>query len=169
MQADEYFILSEWYYLAILNLLRTKNFKSTPEHIAERLGISKNLITQAIDRLTRTGLMKIEDGKYIRTKTALESSDGIPNLALRKSHYQTLDLARQALEHHPFESYDTTWLTFAFDPKDIEEARQKIRDFQDEFADQFSISKEATEVYRLAMQFFSLTKPQPEKKKTKNN
>jgi transcriptional regulator with XRE-family HTH domain len=51
LQADQYFVLSEWYYLAILSLVKTKDFKSTSEHVSNRLGISKAIATQALDRL----------------------------------------------------------------------------------------------------------------------
>ena len=159
LKADEYFILSEWHYLAILSLIRTRDFKSTAEHVSERLGISLTLAKQAIERLERTRLIRFEKGKILRTSVAISTTDGTPDAAIKKSHYQSLDRARLSLDEHPLEARDMTWLTFAFAPKDMEAAKQKIREFQDEFADQFSTSKEATEVYRLAMQLFSLTEP----------
>ena len=163
LQADHYFILSEWYYFAILNLIRTQNFKPTATHIAERLGISTSLAQQAIDRLLRANLIRMENKKMVRTSPAINTTDDVLNLALRKSHYQNLDRIRVALEQHPFESFDVTSLTFAFAPADLLQAKAKIREFQDEFADQFSTQKNATEVYRLAMQLFSLTVPQRSK------
>ncbi len=146
-------------------MIRTKDFKPTAIYISERLGISITLAKQSLERLLRVNLIRFENKKLVRTNIALSTTDGIPNLALRKSHYQTLERTRIALDEHPFESFDVTWLTFAFEPKDMEAAKQKIRDFQDEFADQFSTSKNATEVYRLSMQLFSLTKPTPRKSK----
>ena len=157
LNADQYFILSEWYYLGILNLIRTKNFISSPQHISERLGISLTLARQAVGRLERAGLLKITNGKMMRTRAALATSDGIQNSALRKSHYQSLELARNALDCHAFESFDTTWLTFAFDPKRMPEAKASIRKYQDEFAEQFSTSPDATQVYRFSTQLFNLT------------
>jgi len=164
LKADQYFVLSEWHYLGILNLIRTKDFISTAQHISERLGISPSIAKQAMDRLERIGLIQFKNGKMIRTQVALKTSDGVQNSALRKSHYQTLDRARLALDEHPYDSHDFTWLTFAFAPNQIEEARQKIRDFENEFANQFSTSKEAKEVYKLAVQLFSVTKPKPNSK-----
>lgn len=159
LEADQYFILSEWYYLAILSLIRTRDFKSTPAHISSRLGISPALAKQAIERLLRVDLIRHEGKKLVRTKSALQTSDGKPNLALRKSHYEGLERARIALDEHPYESFDFTSLTFAFSPHDLAEAKKKIREYQDDFADRFSKNKNTTEVYRLAVQLFSLTKP----------
>jgi uncharacterized protein (TIGR02147 family) len=163
LQADHYFILSEWYYFAILSLVKTADFKSTALHVSERLGISKALAKQAIDRLIRANLLKFENKKLVRTSTAIQSTDGIPNLAIRKSHYQNLERARIALDEHPFGTFDASWLTFAFSPSDFAAAKTKIREFQDEFAEQFSTQKNASEVYRLAMQLFSLTVPRRSK------
>lgn len=162
LQADQHFVLSEWYYLAILNLVRTKNFQSTPEHISRRLGISTNLTQQAIERLERLGLLKYEKEKLVRCKVALNTTDEVSSAAVRKSHSIGLDLARKSLDEHELHTRDFTWLTFAFDPRQMEAAKQKIREFQDEFSELFSTSKEATEVYRMALQLFSLT--QGEKK-----
>ena len=89
----------------------------------------------------------------------------IPNGAVRKSHSINLDLAQKALDEQELTSRDFTWLTFAFDPSEMEAAKQKIREFQDEFSEQFSTSKQSTEVYRLAIQLFSLTKKQTKPKK----
>lgn len=95
----------------------------------------------------------------VRTNAAIKTTDGTPNHALRKSHYDTLERVRIALDEHPFGTFDATWLTFAFSPIDMKAAQKKIREFQDEFAEQFSTHRSATEVYRLAVQLFSLTKP----------
>ena len=166
LKADQYVVLSEWYYLAILNLIRTKDFVPTSAHISKRLGISLTQATQAISRLERVKLIRIEKGKMVRVHAALQTTDGTPDAAIRKSHYQSLERARVALDEHPFGTFDLTWLTFAFAPKDLEAAKRKIREFQDAFADQFSTSKDASEVYRLSMQLFSLTLPTtPEKDK----
>lgn len=167
LKADQYFILSEWYYLAILNLIRTQDFKSEPAHIGKRLGIDRQLVKQALDRLERSGLIKIAQGKITRTEKAITSSDGEVNLAIRKSHYETLDRARHSMESHPFESFDTSYITFAFEQAQMKEATQKIRQFEQEFGDQFSTSKKADQVYRLAVQFFSLSNPEPQTLKSK--
>ena len=156
LQADQYFIVSEWHYLAILSLLRTRDFKPTALHVSQRLGISITVAKQALNRLLRVKLIRIENGKILRTNTAFQTTDGTPNLALRKSHYKALERALVALDEHPFESFDVSSMTFAFDPKDLKAAVRKIRDFQDEFADEFSTSKTATEVYQLAVQLISM-------------
>ena len=167
LQADQHFILSEWHYLAILNLLRTHDFVSTYEHIAGRLGISVALAKQAIERLERTQLIKTQNKKWVRTNLALSTTDQISSPAVRKSHAIHLELANAALETQTLDQRDFTWLTFAFDPNHMQAAKEKIREFQDEFSEQFSTSKEATEVYRMGIQLFGLTQPQKTKTEPK--
>ena len=157
LAADHYFILSEWYYLAILNLVRTGNFKPTASHLSVRLGIPVRTAKQSLERLLRVGLLRFEGKKLVRQQIAIQTTDGIPNQAIRKAHLQTLDLAKKAMEEDPLITFDLSSLTFAFSLEDLKEAKVMIREFQDEFAERFSMRKDATEVYRLATQFFSLT------------
>ena len=138
LAADQHFVLSEWYYLAILSLVRTKNFQPTPEHISARLGISKAVAKQAIERLERLNLLKRENGKLIRTQHAFKSSDGTSNGAIRKAHVDTIELAKKSMNEHPFDSADFSFITFSFHSDHLIEAKNKIREFQSEFLEQFS-------------------------------
>lgn len=158
LSSDQFYILSEWHYLAILNLIRTRDFKPDPTVIADRLGISVALVRQSLDRLERTGLVRWQKGKLIRTQASLETTDGVQSAAVRRSHYQSLDRARVALDETPVEDRDFTWMTFAFRPDQMPAFRKRVREFQDEISEEFTMDPDATEVYRFATQFFALTR-----------
>ena len=159
LKADQHFVLSEWYYLAILSLIRTRDFQSTPQHISERLGISPALAKQATDRLERLGLIVKTAGVWKRTANALNTTDEVKSSALRKSHQINLNLAAKSLDEDELETRDFTWQTCALDPSQLPAAKKKIRNFLDEFGQEFSTSKQATEVYRFSTQLFALSKP----------
>lgn len=158
LSADQYYVLSEWHYLAILNLIRTRGFESTPEHIAGRLGITVALARQSLDRLERTGLIRWQKDRLVRTRASLETTDGVRSAAVRRSHYQNLDRARVALDEVPVEERDFTWMTFAFRPDQLDAFRKRVREFQDRISEEFTMDSEATEVYRFATQFFPLSR-----------
>jgi uncharacterized protein (TIGR02147 family) len=118
LSSDEFNLISKWHYFAILNLLDTKNFKSDCAWIASRLGLSVKKIHSSIESLKRLKLVKENaDGTLKRTKHRYRTTDDVNNVALRKSHHETLQLAQTILEREPVDLRDYTWLTLPFDLK----------------------------------------------------
>jgi uncharacterized protein (TIGR02147 family) len=166
ISADQHEVLSEWYYMAILNLIRLKSFKNDSAWIAARIGITSAQVKDAIERLLRVGILEDRDGRLHRTHAAFTTIDGAANPAVRKSHFQTLELAMRSLECDAVEERDFTWLTMTIRRERLPEMRDFIRRFEDEFALRFGADEGADEVYRMGLQVFPLTKRiQKERKK----
>lgn len=159
LTADQFHVVSDWHYFAILNLISIKGFRSDPAWIAVRLGVSQSMVESALERLKRLEMVK-EDGRgrLSRAKPRYRTTDDIANLSLRKSHHQTLDLAKEALDSEPIDRRDFTWLTFPISARKLPVAKAMIRKFQDEILASFEGDADCDEVYRLAIQLFSLTK-----------
>jgi uncharacterized protein (TIGR02147 family) len=138
--------------------MRTKEFKSDSEWIAERLGLTQSRVRDVIQRLIEAGMVELSvDGALKRVHSNYRTTDDIADLSLRRSHSQSLELANRSLEQDAVSSRDHTWVMFAMDPKKISMAKEKIRRFQDELAELVETGDQ-TEVYRLSMHFFPLTK-----------
>ncbi|MGE3609569.1 MAG: DUF4423 domain-containing protein [Bacteriovoracaceae bacterium] len=163
--ADQFSVTSEWYHFAILNLIKTKDFKSDVNWIAERLALTPKKVEGAIERLKRVGLLTVdEQGEFYRSKNKFRTDDDIADISLRKSHHETLDLAHESLDRDPVTQRDFTWTTFAFDVENMQEAKVLIRKCQDDILALNAESQNKTEVYRLAVQLFPLTKLNGDKK-----
>lgn len=162
---DQFNILGEWHHFAILNLIKTKSFQSDVNFIAERLGLSSTKVEKALERLERLGLIAKDNyGIITRTNEKLRTEDDVANMALRKSHFETLELANRSLEKDDVNDRDFTWLTFAFDVNKMKKAKEIIRRFQDEFLEVAREDSTDDEVYRLAVQFFPLSNLKKNKK-----
>ena len=158
LSCDQFNLISEWHYFAILNLIHTKDFQSDVQWISSRLGLSNKKVEEALELLKRLNLIKeSETGTLKRVKSKYRTTDGKNDVALRKSHYDTLTIAQEKLLATPLEQRDFTWITFAFDLAKMDEAKQLIRRFQDEFLDLINKDAEHSEVYRLAVQLFPLS------------
>lgn len=167
LSADQFHLMSEWYYHGILSLIKTRGFRGEPAWIARRLGIGQPEAQTAIERLKRLGLLvEREDGTLRRSAPQYRTTDDVADISLRKSHFQGLELARQSLEQDPIDRRDFTYLTLPMDPRLLGEAKERIRQFQDEL-DSYLESRggELTEVYRLAVQLFPLSKPVDESRR----
>jgi uncharacterized protein (TIGR02147 family) len=81
-------LVSDWYHLAIMALIDTRDFNSDHNWIAERLGLHKKVVDQAIERLLAIEALKIENDSYISTGHFFVDPKGIPSRAVREFHHQ---------------------------------------------------------------------------------
>ncbi len=157
---EELHLITEWYYLAVLNLMRLKDFQSDATWIANRIGLPEGLIEEALQKLEASKFIsKTDEGKWIRNTRSFNSSDGPPSALIRKAHDQTLRLALETLKTGKIEEYDFSFNTFVLDKKRIDMARVLIRKFLEEFCTEVTKpDAEPEEVYRISVQLFPLTK-----------
>ncbi len=160
LTADQFRIVSDWYYFGILSLIRTDDFQSDPEWIAKRLGIRVDETKRALDRLSRLEMIEKDSrNQWCRTQVSLETTDEVLDLSIRKSHLQTLDLAKASIEKDSNSERDFTATTMAIDPSRIDEAKVLIRQFQDDMDSLLEgQSRNKKEVYRLMVGLFPLTR-----------
>jgi uncharacterized protein (TIGR02147 family) len=157
LSAAQFRIVSEWQHFAILSLLNTRGFKSDPEWIARRLGITTTAAKTAIERLMSLEMLTLKNGKkLVRSDSPFRTSDDLADVSIRKSHEEGLDLAKDSLRKHPLTERDHSTITMAIDPARIAEAKARIRAFQDDLSELME-SGHQQEVYRLAIQLFPLT------------
>lgn len=166
LSMDHFAMMSEWYYFAILSMMQTDGFESSVEFVAARLGLSTAVAEKAIERMTRLGVISInKDGTWARSKGGHRTTDDLTNTSIQKNHFQTLELAKKALEEKTVEERDFTSLTLPLDYEDLPEAKQMIRKFQNELYEKFNGEKKSKEVFRVAMQLFPLTAKDKKKDK----
>lgn len=161
LEADKFRVISDWYHFALLELVRTRNFRASPSWIARRLGISAIEAQIAIDRLLRLGLLKLGPrGKL--SDAAGDNSSGAPpkhaGEAFRKLQRQVLTQALQRLEDTPFADRDHSSITVAVSRAQLPALQDLLQKFRKQFARQAQTSDDADEVYTLALALFPCTK-----------
>ena len=160
LSSGQFDLLKEWYYFGILSLVQTRTFKNDPAWIAKRLNLLPGTAKNALEQLIQMKLIIIDaDGKAKRNYQLVRTSDGILNSSIRKSHEQSLELAKKALRIRQYDECDFTFLNFPADPNDLPEMKEMIRDFQKKLLEKFAYQPNATEVFRVCMQTFPITQP----------
>ena len=150
-------MIAEWEHSAVLSLMRTKDFESETNWIANRLGLTSARVRTVIGHLIEAGMVEMKsDGSLRRISPKYRTTDDVADISLRRSHEQSLELAKRSLESDAVRERDHTWVMFAMDPKKLSMAKERIRRFQDELADLVETGDQ-TEVYRLSMHFFPLS------------
>jgi len=157
---DRFKIISDWYHSAVLELPRLKNFSSSSKWISERLGVDKNKIEVAIERLLDFGLLSRNESsqELHRTENHLATPSGIPSKEIREHHSQILTKADQALEKFPISERDFSAITMAIDSSRMDEARERLKEFRREFCKDLQKSDNKDRIYCLSIQFFPLDK-----------
>jgi uncharacterized protein (TIGR02147 family) len=159
-------LLTQWESLAVLNLMKTKDFRSDVRWIARRLGITTSVAQTVLRRLSRAGLIQKAAGRWVRTQSSLRTSSDIPSTALRRAHRNYLKLAARALQEVAVEKRDITSITAAIDSSKLDEAKEIIRSFRRELAALLETG-ERDEVYQVSIALFPLTRvraTKPERK-----
>ena len=165
LSADQFHVMKDWYYFAILNLIQTEDYQHNPEWIAGRLNLKPEIVKEAIERLERLNLiLQDSDGRIQRQHRHLRTSDDVQSLSARYAHHQNLDMAKVALEERAIDERDFTWLTLPVDFSQMKEMKLMIREFEDQFLQKFGKTKGANEVARMCVQLFPLTQPRPQGK-----
>lgn len=159
LEEDYFDVVSDWYHFAIVELIKTSDFKASEQWIADRLSISTTAVRSALEKLERLGFVSIKEGSIQLEKpdndwTNFESS----SIARRKWMKQLLLKAVDAVDEQSFQHRDMVGLTLACDPERIDEIKKRIHACWTEL-DQYVVNHhEPKEVYQLAIAFFALTK-----------
>ena len=162
---DHFKAVSSWYHLALLDLISLKQFKPTFRWAAKALGITEIEVRDAAERLARLKLLSIEKGKWKKIHSHLRVSPNRSTDAVRTFHKQMISKSLEALDLTSSADFDRRCITgimFGIDPKKLPEAFDLIEDFKEKMA-KLLTSGEATDLYQMNIQLFSLLKPLKEK------
>lgn len=151
---DYYRVLTEWYYFALVELVRVIDFKNDDEWIANRLGIPKKLVRKVIERLIRVELLIEEDSQLIQTYDYFISPGGTPSDVARKFHKQILSKAIEAVDMQPIEERDFTSGFLRVRTGDLPHIAKRIKEFRRELAKEIENGDQHDSVYAFSVQFF---------------
>ena len=158
LAADSFAVLADWYHFAILELTFVNGFKSDPRWIARELDVSVQEVKGAIDRLLRLGLLEMNGGKLMKTHESVSNHVGLKSTSAHKTlQKQVLSKALSAIDETGAEDKDITSITMAIDPKNIELAREAIKNFRRELCATLENGNQ-TRVYNLAIQLYPISK-----------
>ena len=156
---DQFQVISEWYHLAILELIAVDDFTPDLKWIARALGLPFAETLSAVERLQRLGLLQISpEGKWTDCAGNMTNiRSDYTATALRKMQSQILSLALNALEEVPLDLRNNTGMTMAIDRDLLPEAKKRITAFRRELC-AFLQSGKKNSVYQIGIALFPLTK-----------
>jgi uncharacterized protein (TIGR02147 family) len=154
LKLSKFSSISNWYYMAVLELTEVPEFRADASWIARALGIEKNQAEDALEKLKVAGLL-IQDENLKLKKKANMSLPDTSSSDIRKFHRQHLTNAANAIEEQEMDKRHFSGVTMAIDPSKLPEALTLIREFRSRMA---SLLESGTKqsVYHLAVQLYQL-------------
>ncbi len=156
LQMDHFKVLSDWHHFAILELTTIAGFRSEVTWISKQLGVSPLLVSTAIERLERIGLLSKKSGKWVTQEPFTATPSGIPSESIKKFHKQILEKAITALHLQSVDERDFSAMVMAIPSEKIPWAKSKIKEFRRELSKNFESEKNKDQVYCLSIQLFNL-------------
>lgn len=160
LEQDYFSIISDWYHFALLDLVQIKGFKNDPAWIAKKIGIEKFQVEQALNRLSRVGLLEEVDGKLKKKIDFVTNyTEGFTSAALKEYQRQVIRKALEAVDGCAQERKDITSITIAADSSKIQLAKEKIKNFRRELC-LFLEEGERDSVFHFTLQLYPVTRPE---------
>lgn len=157
LNTEEFSLISDWQNLAFMELLYVEGLEPSVKAYADRLGIREEVIQETIDRLSRLGYIKHEDGRWIPEHLGMVTSSPSPSSAIRTYHAQILEKAKQALVEQPIERRDFSSVLFALNSQQMNYAKQRISEFRRTLVTELEGMPGKDSVFCLSLQFFEIT------------
>jgi len=160
LSSTQFQVISDPIHYSILSLLKTKNFASDIDWIANRLDQSSSKVSSAIKNLRDLDLIKVsESGEIKRSVGKLNTTDDILNLSIQNSHLKDMEVAKEKLLSTDVKLRDFTSFTLPVDVDLLDKAKEIIRKAQDDIA-LLMESGDTTEVYKTCTYLYPITKLQ---------
>lgn len=159
MDDKTFLVISNWYYLAVRELARSKKFDEDPEWISHQFQfkVTAREIKQAIQVLLNLQLLERKNGRLQILESRIDTANDIASEAIKRYHEQMLEHAKAAVRQFSTEERELSSTTLIMSSKKMAEAKQLIRDFKLKF-EQLMEDESGDQIYQVQLQLFPLTK-----------
>jgi uncharacterized protein (TIGR02147 family) len=154
---DAFKMMSDWYHLAILELVRIRPEFGSPSQVAGQLNLPVPVAREAMARLARLELLEQFDDRRYRTSTKTsQAGDEGPSEAVRVFHHQMMSLSQEALEKVPYSQRESLSIIFSGKKRDLQEMRAEVRDAIYGIVSRFAKGEPEDTLQAVTLQIFPL-------------
>lgn len=160
LEISQYAYFSNWYFIALRELVTLKNFREDPKWINHKLKtrFHPEEIKKAIQILLDLKLLYRDEKKRLcQTIEQITITQEMGMLAISNFYREMLQKANAAIEEANPEYRDISALTIAISKEEMMRIRERLTQFRREVHAIASGSKNREAVYQLNLQFFNLS------------
>lgn len=152
-------VISNWVHFAILELLKTEDFRSDTKWMAKRLQVSIMEVSGAVERLVQIGAVKKNQaGEIEPTNKNLEWNNSTKTTLARKTlQKEYLKKAITCIDVVDFADRENSSLTLSVPADMMPELKKEILKFKNRIDRLCEAKEQKTQVYQLCLALFPLT------------
>lgn len=159
---SQYNYFSNWYMLAIRELVSNQDFKEDYDYISKRLRnkVSKKEIIESINDLLKLGLLKRNNtGVIEQSEEFINFTDTSMNYTVANAlHTQFLEKAKESLKEDAYENRSASCVVIATDSANFEKIREEIKAFREQILNKYGTSNAKVDcVLNLGIQLNHIT------------
>lgn len=149
-------LISDWYYLAMLDYIELKKGHIEIAQAALDLGLSQQVVTKTLRILQEQKLVKKNQNQYEVLKDVSLTNDNIPSEAVKLFHSQILDKARSALFEQSIDEREFGAVIFNLHSSDLVEFKDDLRKMYIELAAKYNSKENKDSIYCLSLQLHKI-------------
>lgn len=150
--------INHWRHVAIYELVSTKR-ATTVNQLVEILKLSVEQASTIVKQLCDLKILENTNGTLAATASSVQTLNDIPSDAIVKYHASIAEKAAHSVTTQHVLEREFQNLVISFSKEQMDGAKQMIRDFMSEFSTKYYNESPSTEIYSLAVNFFSLERP----------
>lgn len=116
--------------------------------------ISAAQAEEGVANLVSQGFLELVDGKYVRREVNLATREELRSAMIRKYQFETLDLARRALERIAAEERQITTLALGLDERGMADILERMKAFRADVIAIAARTEHSDRMMQLNIQFF---------------
>lgn len=153
---ESFQLISNWYGLAVLEMITHFAGEWDAEKIGEYLGVAKVDIELTLERLEKLEMIERIPTGYRRCTDRVMVNGLTPNEAFRNYYHQILDRADESIHTQASKERVIGTEVFAFDPEQVPEARKLTDAYLNGMLELAKKGKKRTEMYQVVSGCFRL-------------
>ena len=159
---SQYNYFSQWYLVAIRELVSLDNFREDFDFISKKLRnkVSKKEIIEAINDLINLGLLKRDTtGKLVQSEEFINFTDTSMNYTVVNAlHTQFLDKAKETLSEDAYTNRSASCVVIATDKENFDKIREEIKAFREHIMNKYATNNAKVDcVLNLGIQLNHIT------------
>ncbi|MBN1761319.1 MAG: TIGR02147 family protein [Chitinispirillaceae bacterium] len=162
LEEDRFEVLSQWYHLAIREVVELPDFRNSPKWVARVLApqITSFEASQSIALLKRLGLIAKVEGRLRATDRTIATAHQVHSVKAAEYHRQMIQRGSEAITRFKSNQREVSGTTMRIARREVENVKMLLREFRKKMLVLAANSTDADQVYQLNFQFFPLVTPE---------
>lgn len=155
VEVGNFSAMSDWYTLALIQLMNNENTEQSVESYSKRLGITQSQIEASLKKISELEYSHRQGASWVPHESL--TNGNAQSEAIKKCHTQLLDKAKRALKTDSEEKREFSSVVFTLNENQMSYAKERIEVFQRSLLKDLEEISGKDSVYCLSIQLFELT------------